>query len=392
MLQNKPLLQNRFGRTLGLVLCIALAVSACGDGGKAKKGKHQGVTHLVEAVTVQRQQMNFTAELAGSLHALREVKLFNQEEGRVLAVLVREGDSVRRGRALIRMDDRILRAQLAKALAMLNQANIDVQRLQGLIKQQLVSEDALSRAKTTRVIAQADVRLLRTRVSYMTIRAPFAGQIASRDVEMGDVAPKHTQLMTIVDTSSLITEVAVSELVLQHLKIGSRAEVRIDALGKTVYPGKILRIYPTIDPATRRGRIEVTLNPVPKGARPGQFCRVTLHTTNSRNISIPLSALRRDASGEFVYVLGEDSKAQRVTVESGLRLADMVEIRTGLQVGQQVITRGFLGLAQGQPVKVVGAKPVEMKKPVQPARKEKPSSKKPIQPVRKEKPSSKKNG
>lgn len=376
MLQNKSLLQNRFGKTLGLVLLIALTVSACGDGGKAKKGKRQGVTHLVEAVAVQRQQMNFTADRAGSLHALREVKLFNQEEGRVLAVLVREGDSVRRGRALIRMDDRILRAQLAKAQATLNQANVDVQRLQGLIKQQLVSEDALSRAKTTRAIAQADVRLLRTRVSYMTIRAPFAGQIASRDVEMGDVAPKHKQLMTIVDTSSLITEVAVSELVLQHLKKGGRADVRIDALGKTVYPGRILRIYPTIDPATRRGRIEVALKPAPKGARPGQFCRVTLHTKNAKNISIPLSALRRDAAGEFVFVLNEDSKAQRVAVESGLRLADMVEIRSGLHIGQQVITKGFLGLAQGQSVKVVGAKPVQKKKPIQPAKKEKPSSKK----------------
>lgn len=102
----------------------------------------------------------------------------------------------------------------------------------------------------------------------MTIRAPLASRVAARRVEPGDVAPKHTHLLTVVDPSVLVTDVQVSELVLPHLKQGDRAGVRIDALGQKVYPGEVLRIYPTIDPATRRGQIEVALKPVPPGADP----------------------------------------------------------------------------------------------------------------------------
>jgi hypothetical protein len=80
---------------------------------------------------------------------------------------------------------------------------------------------------------------------------------------------------------------------------------------------------------------------------------VELNTHAARRQVIPYAALRRDASSEYVFVLDAESRAQRVDVESGLRLADKVEIRQGLQDGQQVVTRGFLGLKPGQAVKPV---------------------------------------
>ncbi len=347
-----------------MILSIAGLVTACGDD-NAGQGKKRARTHLVEISVVAKRDMDISADRTGSLRALREVKLFNQEEGRVNAVYVREGDWVKRGRVLIRLDDRLLRAEHQKSLATLRQAKLDVDRLQRLIQKKLVSEDALSRAVTSMEIAAADEKLLRTRLSYLTIRAPFSAHIAKRNVEPGDVAPKYTNLLTLVDQSTLIIDVQVSELILQRLKIGGRADVRIDALGLQTYPGKIIRIHPTIDPLTRRGRIEVVLKPVPKGARAGQFSRVTLHTSNSSSITIPFSALRRDGKGEFVYVIDDDNKARRNNVSSGLRMADKVEITDGLAVGQIVISKGFLGLSDGKTVTPVNLeKPVTTAKPV----------------------------
>jgi len=328
----------------------AALLSACSG---EDANKISGKAHLVEVATVVQQPLEYTSDRAGTLRALREVKLFNQEEGRVDKVLVREGDQVRKGQPLVMLDARLLQAELDKAAARQRQAELNLLRLKRLVPQKLVSEDALTRAETELDVARADTRVLKTRVSYMTIRAPFPGEVADRRTEPGDVAPKHTHLMTLVDSTSLVTEVPVSELLLSRLQKNDRADVRIDALGRAIYPGKISSIYPTIDPATRLGQIVVSLSPVPQGARAGQFCRVTLHSKTSNPIVIPFSALRRDPEGEFVYVVGKDSKVIRQSIVSGLRLTDRLEVIDGLQPGQQVVKKGFLGLAAGDKVKQV---------------------------------------
>ncbi|MEE8635282.1 MAG: efflux RND transporter periplasmic adaptor subunit [Acidiferrobacterales bacterium] len=340
--------------TAGLLIAFA---SACtpdsgGDAG-AKASPAAPRAHLVELAVVQEQTLRSSAEGTGSLRAVRQVKLFNQEEGRITAVLAQEGDRVKRGQVLVRLDDRLLRAQLDKATANLHQAELDLERLQRLISKKLVPEDELARARTALQVAQADERLLRTRLGYMTIGAPFGGKISQRFVEPGDVAPKHTHLLTLIDPSLLVTDVQVSELVLTRLKVGDRVDVRIDALGKRSNPGRILRIFPTVDPDTRRGRIEIALEPVPRGARPGQFSRVTIHTATAKQLVIPAAALQRDAQGEYVFVFGAEDKVRRTRVESGLRLADKVEVFSGLEVGQRIVIRGFLGLSDGQSVKAV---------------------------------------
>jgi len=337
-------------------LCILFSIgavtllSACSEDGANKKGSK---AHLVEVATVVQQPLEYTSDRAGTLRALREVKLFNQEEGRVVKVLAREGDQVKKGQPLAMLDARLLQAELDKANAKQRQAELNLQRLRRLVPQKLVSEDTLTRAETELDVARADARVLKTRVSYMTIRAPYAGEVADRRTEPGDVAPKHTHLMTLVDSTSLVTEVPVSELLLSRLQKNDRADVRIDALGKAIYPGKISSIYPTIDPATRLGKIEVSLSPVPRGARAGQFCRVTLHSRTSNPIVIPFSALRRDADGEFVFVVDKNNKVIRQSIVSGLRLTDRLEVIDGLQPGQQVVKKGFLGLAAGDKVKRV---------------------------------------
>lgn len=345
----------RLNFTRCLVLIVAILLTGCsGDDKQGKASK----AHLVEIAVVQQQALEYTSDRAGTLRARRAVKLFNQEEGRVTRVLAREGDRVKTGHALVRLDARLLQAELDKADAQYRQAELNVTRLQRLVPEKLVSEDTLTRAQTELDVARANVRVLQTRVSYMTVRAPFYGEVAERRIEPGDVAPKHTHLMTLVDSSSLVTEVQVSELMLSRIKLGDRADVRIDALGSTNYQGKISRIYPTIDPATRQGRLEVALSPVPNGARAGQFCRVTLYSKAENPIVIPFSALRRDPGGEYVFVVN-DNKVARQAVVSGLRMTDRIEVIDGLKPEQLVVQKGFLGLSAGSAVKIVNQSPAK---------------------------------
>ncbi|MDH5633343.1 MAG: efflux RND transporter periplasmic adaptor subunit [Gammaproteobacteria bacterium] len=346
---------GRVARILAIALMPVLlaGLNACSDSNKGKT-RADGKPHLVEVSAARFERLGQTAERTGSLRALQSAKLFNQEEGRVTEVRVREGDVVQRNDILATLDDRLLSAEYNKADAGLRQARQDLHRLEQLKEKQLVSEEALSRARTAFDVASAEYKVLKTRLDYTRVRAPFDGTIAQRLVEPGDVAPKHTHMLTLVDPSLLITDVPVSELELPSVSVGGNAFVSIDALGKQSFKGKVLRIHPTIDPATRLGRIEVALDPVPQGARAGQFCRVSLETSAEQRLLVPFAALRRDQDGEFIYVVGKDSKIQKRMVISGVRMTDKVEVRSGLQPGDQAVTRGFLGLDEGKTVKVVG--------------------------------------
>ena len=364
---------------VAIVFLGALGVLAgcSGDNGDAKaKAKRRAATHLVEVVPAAVENMRLSADREGTLRALREVKIFNQEEGRITRVVLHEGDRFRKGDILIRLDDALLKAEHDKAVATLKQEKLNVQRLATLYEKKLVSDETLTRAKTALAIAAAQERALKTRLGYMTLRAPFNGTVANVLIKDGDVAPKHTHLMTVVDPSSLVTDVQLSELMLPRLKRGDRAEVRIDALGDQVFVGEISRIYPAVDPQTRRGQIEVILDPVPDGARPGLFCRVSLLGEGAEQLVIPQAALRRDAKGEYVFVYVPDGKGEgvgkvrRADVRTGTRVADRIEVRDGLKNGESVVSKGFLGLSEGMTVRAVNLADIPAEKPAKKKKKD----------------------
>ncbi|MBV2094191.1 MAG: efflux transporter periplasmic adaptor subunit, partial [Candidatus Thiodiazotropha sp. (ex Codakia orbicularis)] len=119
------------------------------------------------------------------------------------------------------------------------------------------------------------------------------------------------------------------------------------------FAGRILRIHPQLDEKTRMGTVEVILDPIPAGARSGQLCRVMLETARQPRITVPFNALQRDAEGEFVYRLDPRRQAERISVESGMRIDDRVEILQGLETGDRIVTKGFIELEPGTKVEPV---------------------------------------
>ena len=335
-----------------LLIVICFQLTACGQKAETPRDK-VAREHLVEVAVVHTDNLNVVRTRTGTLRARREVKIYTQEEGRITALPLYEGDETRQGDVLVRLDDTLIRAQLSRAGATRKQAQQDVKRLKELRSRKLVSEDEYTRALTQLDVARADEHVLKTRLGYTTIASPINGVVSARLSEPGNVVERHQHVLTISDPSSLVTELPVSELILPDLAIGDIANVRIDALGEQVYQGRIIRIHPNLDPISRRGTIEVELQPVPAGAAPGQLCRVELSTQPGSRQVIPFSALRRDDASEYVFVVDAEGRAQRVDVSSGLRLAGNIEIRQGLSDGQQVITKGFLGLSHGEKVKPV---------------------------------------
>ncbi len=338
-------------RTWLLIGIGAVLLMGCTDDSAIQKKNRSSPAQLVELVTVNTETVHHSTKRTGSLRARTEVQLFNQEEGALTELPFYEGAIVKKGDVLVRIDDKLLRAELDKAHATRRQAEQDLTRLKKLRGKRLVAEDELARARTALDVAKADERLLQTRFSYTRMHAPIDGLISQRLAEPGLVVKRHSHLLTIIDTSTLITEVAVSELLLPNLSNGDDVEVTIDALPKQSFMGKILRIHPSLNTATRSGIVEIVLEPAPQGAVPGQLCRVKLQSPPQARLLIPFSALRRDQEGEFVFVVNAKNKAIRTAVQSGLRIQQKIEIIDGLQDGQQIVVKGFLGLKHGKSVR-----------------------------------------
>ena len=346
---------SRIFRMLAL-LVAPMVFSAMVSGSLAQEQatkKKQAPPHLVEVITAESKPIGFETVRTGTLKARRSVNIFNQEEGRIDRISVRQGDRVSKGQTIVVLDHKLLSAELAKAVAIRQQAEGDLKRIRKLIKRNVATRQRRDNAETALSIARVEESLIRTRLGYANIRAPFNGVVTERLTEPGDIAPRNSHLLTIIDPASLMTIVSVSELVIPRLKVGDPAEVKIDALGGKGWAARIGRIYPTIDPRTRQGTLEVELAPVPEGAVAGQLCRVQLHAPAANKLVIPFAAVRRDSKGEYVFAV-VDNKARVKRLRSGLRLGSQVEILEGLSPGDAIVVRGFLDLRAGKAVSIVG--------------------------------------
>lgn len=343
-------------RLVALILLFLAGLTAgCSRQDTPAPSVATAITHLVETATVRNENVAPTAVRTGSLRAQREIQILPQEEGRIVALPHYAGDHVRRGDLLLQLDDTLLAAELRKSTAQRRQLEVDAGRLERLIGNQLISEEELARARTALDIARAEEQLLRTRLGHTRITAPFDGVISLRRAEPGDVLPRFTHVLTLTDLTSLVTTTSVSELLLPFFAPGDAVRIHIDALGGEAHPGRILRVHPTIDAASRQGVVEVTLEPVPPGARPGQLCRVHFAGRPQPRRVVPFAALRRDNSGEFVFTVDVEGIARRTDVISGMQLGEDIELLAGPEVGTTVVTKGFLGLAPGIQVRAVPA-------------------------------------
>jgi len=304
------------GKRLATVL-LAAALAACGqDGGSpGERQRPPRPAPLVETAHVGLEEAALIAERSGVVEARRLARLHNQEEGRIEVLAVAEGDQVQKGQLLVRLDDRLLTAELNKARATLRQAELDLDRIDGLARQKLVSEEERQRAGTAVAVARAEVRVIEARL--------------------------------LIDPASLVVVAELPETLLATLQTGQAVEVRFDALGGHGLPGRVDRIHPTLDPDTRMGVVEITLPRWPAGAMPGQSCRIRIAGERRPRLLAPARAVQSDAGGHYVYRLDTEGRVHRQAVTTGGSFAERIEILSGLAAGDRVVVAGFIGLRDG---------------------------------------------
>ena len=351
---NKNPVKKEFISLISIILVLIAAglISACDEKAPAKKRSAKTLP-AVETAQAEVQSLNHKITLTGTLKPKRTIHFYNQAQGMLVELPFHEGDKVNKGDLLARLDDTIIKAEYNKANATLKQAHIDYGRLEKLAKTNLTSKELLIRAKTKVALDQSEYNLQKKRLSYTQVKVPWDGVISERLVEPGDVLPLHTHFMSLIDTSSLIVNISLSELYLSKIKQGDAITYQIDALGKQSWSGNIFRIYPQINAQTRKGIVEVKLNPIPQGARPGQLARISLVTEKEAVLVIPLSAIRYDQQGAYVFVVDDDNKIERANIVTGKKYPQNMEVLKGLKAGDIIIKKGLFGLRSGKKVKII---------------------------------------
>lgn len=335
-----------------LIIC-GIFLFGCDQDNSQLKKKTKRPAHNVEVAIASVEEIAIERLFTGTVEAPRSVRVYNQETGRILYLPYYEGDRVTKGTTVVQLDDDLIQAEYDKASATLNQARIDLKRIQKLIPNNLASDEELERAQTAVELARAEQQLLKIRLSRTVITAPFDAVISERHIEPGDVVPLHSHILTLIDPSHLIVKVSVSDNILSSIKKDTPVNIAIAALADITIKGRVHRIYPTIDPDTRQGMIEIKLIDADPRIKPGQLCRVKLQSEKRQRLLIPVTALRHDASGSFVYHVDNENKTRIQAVITGYQYNDKIMIVDGLKAGQQVITKGFLGLRKGKKVSIV---------------------------------------
>ncbi len=360
---------------LGLLLLLGLAAWGCNKGqaleadkdkkdpaktekksGKNGDGEKKEELPPVEVVSLERGPIEAVLRFSTNLEAESEVQVFSQAARQVTDLRAEEGDRVRKGQVLLTLQDEEQKSELARIESQLEKARREYRRQQNLFAKELISEQAMNDA--TYEVEQLEIALqdARRNLTYTEVRAPIAGAVTGRHVNLGDQITVNQHLFDLVDFDTIVARVYVPEKELPRLATGQTARIYSSSIGGAARTGEVIRIAPIVDP--RSGTVKVTVGiPRSQGLRPGMYVEVELVTdTRDDALLVPKRAVVYDQNQAFLYRLTDDLAAERLAI--GVQLEDREHVvpaaSAGLAVGDRVVVAGQAGLKDGARVRLAG--------------------------------------
>ncbi len=341
-----------------LGLGLALALGGCSTGtASSVAAKDKPAGQPVEIARVARGELTARYAATAALQAERESKLVSEVPGTVLELLVEEGDVVRKGQVLARLDADRSRLQLREAEADLQRRRNDVERGEKLLARKLIAATSHDEATSEYAVRRAEVDLARVSVGKSEIRAPFAGVVTRRWVKRGQLLAMHSPVFDIADFSDLRAELRVPERDAVNLAAGQPVAFKVDALGARAFSARVERVAPVVDRAS--GTVNVTVR-VPNDdlvLRPGLFTRMDiafLHLDDA--VLMPKAAVLGSRDAAMAYVIDE-GKAKRTPIRLGHDSGAYVQVLQGVDAGVDVVVTGHAALNDGAAVEVLPAVP-----------------------------------
>ena len=351
---------------------LFLALFACGEeeaqqaqGGRAGRGGRGGrggaAAAPVKVETVQRGEISAYILKNTTLEAERWVDVRARRAGQVIALLKEEGDPVRAGTILARLDADAAQISVSQREVAHLEAKQRYEREDALFQRNLGSKQSYENAKTQFESSKAQLEQAKLDLSYTAIRSPIEGIMTLRNIEVGNMVTNNQVVASVAKFDPLLARIQVTEKDFGKITVGQTARITVEAAPDREFTGTVKMISPVVDPES--GTVKVTVE-VPRTdaslLRPGMFASVYIITeTRSNTLVIPKKALVLEGEGNQVFTFETDpesgrGQAQRKRIEIGFTDSDRLEILSGLSQGEQVITVGQEGLRPGSPVRLVG--------------------------------------
>ncbi len=312
----------------------------------------------VEAITLEPREFVEYVSVTGDVTADRDVIVAAEESGVIRSVLVDKGARVAAGQAIARIDDSVLRAQFEQARSEAALARETWERQRRLWEEDSIgSELAYLRAKYGAETADASARALEARLARTVIRAPIAGTLENRMVEVGSTVMPGGPVARIVDAAPLKVTVGIPERYAGEFRTGGKAQLLFDHLPERAIEGRLTFVGAAVDEQNRTFAVEITLPENVAGLKPGMVARVQApRRTLADALVVPRDAVLRSASGYLVYVIRDEdgrSVVRATPVLTGAGGGGSVVLESGVQPGDRVVTVGQQRLADGDVVRVV---------------------------------------
>ncbi|HFE44111.1 MAG TPA: efflux RND transporter periplasmic adaptor subunit [Nannocystis exedens] len=318
-----------------------------GGDSKGKRGEQDAlpvtVTHPTPA-TVERFYRT-----SGTLQALRRAELVATQSAVILEIRSEEGDRVKAGQVLARLDGRALSLQASAAKVTAKNAKAELRRLEAIAAMDAVSGEELDKQRYAVEQARASVKVSRHQVTQTKVIAPFAGTIVARYVDVGNMATQATPLFSIADMSKLDLELHIPEAEAGAVALNSAVDVEL--LDGSSFAATIIRRAPIVDSLTGTVKFVARADSFPDSAVPGAFARARVRVAAKEvSLSLPQSALFEYEGEPHVYVV-VDGKATRVRPSVGLRGEQRFEITGDIENDATVIEDASRGITEGMPVR-----------------------------------------
>ena len=324
---------------------------------------------MVKIAQVSRGEIGTAISLTGSIEPFRQVNVVPQIPGMIETIWVKEGDGVQKGQKLARLETRTAKlrleqakANVAVAEANFNTASKDLERMQDLYQRKTISPQALEKAQLAYEAAKAQLEQANTaqnlaqhQLNICTMKAPFDGIITGKYLNEGEMInpgmPGDRGVVTLMDISKVKVYVNISEVDIEKVKVGQRAEVAVGTHFDRKYPGDISSINLAADPLSRSFRAEITVPNEDMQLKAGMYARVKIYTEMHRDILVvPEKAVVTEGDQTVVFVV-EGDQAKRREVDIGLASDGEMEIRSGVSEGERIVVEGNYGLVDGAKIK-----------------------------------------
>jgi membrane fusion protein (multidrug efflux system) len=350
-------MKNTFLSLTGLMALLSILVSMTGCGrseGKGETEKNEPRTKRVKVsvITIEPTPIKDVLLLPGETEAWQDVRLASETDGVVERIDFKEGQSVRKGQLIAKVDVAVLKAALDQAEASFDLADKLYKRRKMLFERKVIAKEELDRSENERTLTVT--RLRRAKVEYERgfVRSPIDGLVNHLHIDVGEFVDRGDPVADLVNVDKIKINVNVPELDVRYLRVGQKTMVTVDAFPDRQLTGTIDFVAYKADPATKTFHIRVLIDNPGRQIRPGMIARVTfLRRVIPDALVVPLFALI-DKGGERIVFVEKDGTAYARTVSIGIIEGDRIEIREGLEFGDHVIVSGHTEVEEGMKVQV----------------------------------------